>query len=102
MNVKQQKKDFEAAWAIRSKTLNERGIGYGNLWTSEREKMMKEFGFARGRWHEIDHEVPVVEGGGLCHPDRLRLLCGKCHALETAELAGRRSKKPKRGKKAGK
>jgi hypothetical protein len=102
VNVKQQKKDFEAAWAIRSKSLAEVGVTHGSVWTAEREKMMKEFGFARGRWHEIDHEIPVVEGGGLCHPDRLRLLCGKCHAAETAELAGRRSKKTKRIKKVGK
>jgi hypothetical protein len=47
-------------------------------------------GFARGRWREVDHIVPVCEGGGLCGPDGLRLLCGVCHELATTKLAGRR------------
>jgi hypothetical protein len=47
-------------------------------------------GFARGRWREVDHDPPVVEGGGLCDPSELRLLCGSCHQTVTGELAGRR------------
>lgn len=50
----------------------------------------KEYGFARGSWREVDHIVPVVEGGGLCGLDNLRLLCGVCHARATKLLAGRR------------
>lgn len=46
-------------------------------------------GYARGRWREVDHAVPVVEGGGLCPVDQLRLLCGACHAEATKELAAR-------------
>lgn len=49
-------------------------------------------GFGRGRWREVDHDPPVIEGGGLCDPDQLRLLCGVCHADETKKLAKRRSK----------
>lgn len=42
---------------------------------------------------EADHITPVVEGGGLCHPDDVRTLCIRCHKKETAELAARRAKK---------
>ncbi len=40
---------------------------------------------------EIDHIVPVVEGGGLCGLDGFRTLCTKCHKEESALLAGRRA-----------
>lgn len=38
---------------------------------------------------EVDHIVPVVEGGGFCGLDGLRLVCGPCHKKETAELRAR-------------
>lgn len=40
---------------------------------------------------EMDHKVPVVEGGGLCDISGLRLLCGICHRGETNALAARRA-----------
>ena len=43
-----------------------------------------------GRW-EMDHIVPVCEGGGLCGLDGYRTLCIPCHKTETAELAARRA-----------
>ena len=54
-------------------------------------------GYARGHWFEIDHIVPVCEGGGLCKLENLRLVCGVCHRNETSELARRRAdrRKPK-------
>jgi hypothetical protein len=52
------------------------------------------FGFARGQWREVDHDPPVVEGGGLADPASLRLLCGACHQTVTSELSGRRRLKP--------
>lgn len=42
---------------------------------------------------EIDHVIPVCEGGGLSTEDNLRLLCQMCHARQTAMLAARRSGK---------
>lgn len=54
--------------------------------------------FARGVHREVDHTVPVIEGGGLCRVEDLRLVCGTCHARETAVLAGRRSKRSRRNK----
>lgn len=50
-------------------------------------------GFGRGRWREVDHIVPVTEGGGLCGIDNLRTLCGACHAVATAALAKRKGRK---------
>jgi len=41
-----------------------------------------------GAW-EMDHVVPVAEGGGCCSLDGLRTLCRPCHRRVTAELAGR-------------
>lgn len=46
---------------------------------------------------EVDHIIPVVEGGGSCGIDNLRLLCSKCHKGETKALAKRR--KEQRGLK---
>lgn len=55
-----------------------------NLSVAERAlESMAQHGYARGRWREVDHEVPVCEGGGLCDPSKLRLLCGTCHAIAT-------------------
>lgn len=42
------------------------------------------------RW-EMDHIVPVVEGGGSCGIEGLRTLCIPCHRRVTAELASRRA-----------
>ena len=41
---------------------------------------------------EVDHILPVCEGGGCCGLDNLRTLCQACHKKETAKLAKRRSK----------
>jgi 5-methylcytosine-specific restriction endonuclease McrA len=56
------------------------------------------FGYARGRWREVDHDPPVVEGGGLADPASLRLLCGACHQDVTNQLTARRRTGPRDGK----
>ena len=43
--------------------------------------------------HQIDHIVPIVEGGDFFDLANLRVLCVPCHQLETAKLNRRRSKK---------
>ena len=40
---------------------------------------------------EMDHIIPVVEGGGDCGLENLRTLCVPCHRRETAALAKRRA-----------
>lgn len=43
-----------------------------------------------GDGSEVDHIIPVCEGGGLCGPENLRLLCTKCHKEQTKLLMERR------------
>ena len=38
---------------------------------------------------EIDHIIPVVEGGGCCGLINLRQLCRRCHAKESGALRKR-------------
>ncbi len=38
---------------------------------------------------EMDHILPVSEGGGLCGLDNLRTVCHRCHGNATRELRGR-------------
>lgn len=38
---------------------------------------------------ELDHVIPVAEGGGVCGPDNLRLLCLACHKRESRNLSQR-------------
>lgn len=49
------------------------------------------------RLWEMDHTVPVIEGGGSCGLENLRTLCWACHRKETAALAGRRAEARKVG-----
>ncbi len=47
--------------------------------------------FPRSRWWDMDHRVPIIEGGALFDLGNLRTLCPWCHTRETAALAGRRA-----------
>lgn len=40
---------------------------------------------------DMDHIVPVSEGGGACGLENLRTLCLPCHKQHTAELAAKRA-----------
>ena len=42
----------------------------------------------RSYW-EVDHIVPVAEGGGACGLENLRTLCYRCHPAETGKLRRR-------------
>jgi len=44
-----------------------------------------------GRLWDIDHIVPVVEGGGACDLSNLQTVCLRCHAKLTADLAAKRA-----------
>lgn len=50
---------------------------------------------------EMDHIVPVVEGGGECGLDGLRTLCLPCHRAETAALRRRLAARRQNGVRAG-
>jgi len=47
---------------------------------------------AHGHAWEMDHTLPVIEGGGEAGLDNLRTLCIRCHREQTKLLAARRSK----------
>lgn len=49
------------------------------------------------RLWEMDHTVPVIEGGGSCGLENLRTLCWACHRKETAALAARRAEARRAG-----
>ncbi len=58
---------------------------------------LDELGLVGGRrllskrlW-DVDHIIPVSEGGGGCGLANLRTLCWRCHQNETTALAGRRA-----------
>jgi len=76
----------------------------GGDWLPDRERRYFPHTFSRirkfsrrtgiygsGQPYEIDHIIPVVEGGGCCGLDNLRTLCFPCHKSETKALAGRRA-----------
>lgn len=47
---------------------------------------------ARGRRRlEVDHIVPIAEGGASLDPNNCRVLCYLCHQAETAKLRARLS-----------
>ncbi len=60
-------------------------------WRDYRDALQKEMGFTMLHMWEMDHKVPVVEGGGLCGLEALQTLCIPCHRAETKELATRRA-----------
>lgn len=47
---------------------------------------------------QMDHIIPVCEGGGLCGLDGYRTLCNDCHKTETNKLKSRLKEKRKTNK----
>lgn len=50
------------------------------------------------RLWDLDHIIPVIDGGGSCGLDNLRTLCLKCHKQETDKLAARRAAEKRHAK----
>ena len=66
----------------------------------EYKAMVEELGFfilpwGRDSFWDMDHVVPITEGGGMCGLEGLQTLCVPCHKAETKELAGRRAQERK-------
>ena len=55
----------------------------------------KRFALLNRRFWEVDHSIPVSEGGGDCGLENLRTLCWRCHQDETSALAARRAARNK-------
>lgn len=85
------------------------GDGYGSLRVTRQRAPEEARGqilellralepYRRGTGHnynlwDMDHIVPVIEGGGACGLENLRTLCIPCHKAETRALAARRAQK---------
>jgi hypothetical protein len=80
----------DAEQAVRDALAARRLSPYSAEGREIRHAIVSQFGYARSRWREVDHIIPVVESGGLCGIDNLRLICGACHLAATSRLAGRR------------
>lgn len=74
---------------------------------ADREKAfyarLRALHISSSRWHEtfgglwdMDHTVPVIEGGGSCGLENLRTLCLRCHWQQTRTLGRRRSQRRKK------
>lgn len=62
---------------------------YGSGHSNQIRAWLTRAGLQDPCW-ELDHTVPVCEGGGCCGPEGLRVLCIPCHRATTAALARRR------------
>lgn len=63
-------------------------------YTRRCERVGRWIRIAESRWSapwDMDHILPVSEGGGTCGLENLRTLCVPCHLDETAELRRRLS-----------
>lgn len=58
-------------------------------------KSLHALGFTKKHLWEMDHIVPVVEGGGGCGLNNLRTLCIPCHKTATAALRTRLANRKK-------
>lgn len=67
---------------------------YRKLLPADKKALKTEYGIPEHRhrrFWDIDHIIPVIEGGGACGPENLRTLCPKCHRVVTSELAAKRA-----------
>jgi hypothetical protein len=71
--------------------------GYANRMGWLRERGLPQALISRRRWFDVDHIVPVIEGGGSCGLENLRTLCLTCHRVVTAALAARRAQARRAG-----
>lgn len=63
----------------------------GSAYRAASERVAPFYGSAGELWN-VDHAVPVAEGGGQCGLENLRTLCVPCHRIESAALAARRAR----------
>ena len=74
-----------------------------DLWQVPAMQVLTRYGFQvidlqRRTFFDIDHIIPVAEGGGECDLDNLRTLCIPCHRYVTAGFNRNRVRKGRRSK----
>lgn len=62
------------------------------IWRRDRDRPCEVCG-RLGSDLEMDHRVPIIEGGHPFDPQNLRLIHATCHRAETSALASRRSQR---------
>ena len=69
----------------------------GRAWMSTRQRILSRDGFACqccgriGAGHEVDHRIPLEQGGSN-EDSNLWLLCHECHSAKTADEAKARGR----------
>ncbi len=69
----------------------------GRAWQNKRHEVMKRSQFACavcgsvGLHHEVDHKVPLEQGGADMDDSNLQLLCISCHVEKTSQEASSRA-----------
>jgi 5-methylcytosine-specific restriction protein A len=93
-----------AAWKLKTqpayarRKVEDRDAGVCARCQVDTKTEAQEVGPYGHRW-EMDHIIPVIEGGGSCGLENLRTLCIPCHREVTKELARRRSRARRAAKK---
>jgi len=85
--------DTEELWELRIRCFRLESIGNYQETVKQRRENWGPWRRNATRLWEMDHVVPVIEGGGSCGLENLRTLCCACHDKETKQLAGRRSER---------
>ena len=70
-----------------------------DTWRERRDELKERYGdpYERARDLEVDHIVPVADGGHPFDPANLQTLCSECHQDKTARENSERSQTPSRG-----
>ncbi|MFJ3507811.1 HNH endonuclease [Streptomyces luteogriseus] len=80
------------AWANRSKSW---GSGSTRKWREARKRQLAEEPNCRrcgAKATQVDHVVPLSEGGSKWDPANWQSLCGDCHDVKSAEDRRRRTR----------
>lgn len=77
--------------------------GFKKLPLKDKKAIREKYGIPkhRTRFWDIDHIIPVAEGGGDSGPENLRTLCLPCHRTVTKELRARLSLAKKERQRKG-
>lgn len=80
---------IDCAWLERERNLIKKTIGWHTYIYSETSRAQWGAYGKSAHLAEIDHIVPVSEGGGCCGLVNYRVLCVRCHAAESGALRRR-------------
>lgn len=97
--AKEIRRYYEWWWRVSPVTAPGVRAEIGTIWDLHEavSRTLKEkfpgWSLSRSTGWDVDHIVPVAEGGGQCDLDNLQTLCMPCHRQKTAEMNRRRFRK---------